>query len=733
MKLFYALVLVVFINPIFAQTNLDNASKIALKNPELLLNTCEYIPALIQVSSDCKKEYLETFGYKINSQIGNIWSVLIPNNALNNISSIKWIEHAELSTYSNATRFKNDIERQLTKVDKVQNGLQNSLPKNYTGKGVIVGIVDVGFQCNNPSFYTSDGKQTRIVRYWHQGDKSGTAPSGYNYGTEYTDTALIQTLNDMDGTHGTHVAGIAAGSGFSTPGLQYRGMAPDAELVFVTIKYANDTLPGSALGDYVVANPTIIDAYNYIFNYAQSVGKPAVINLSWGMHTGPHDGTSLFDKATELLVGQGKILVGANGNEGDNPMHWNHKFEGDTVSTIVIENNRQFRVPERVYCDFWGSKQQHFSIKLKIIDTNENLICETPFIKSNKDTSITYKFFADTSNFMFHYAVKASYINNQKPNITFWAEHPKQRKYAIIATITSDSSDVHGWNSGAAKEWTSGSFRNKLNKLNFEQTFIAGNGDYTAGENGGTSKAVISVGALAARSSYTNVRGKFVNDSNYVIPPSIAKFSSKGPTVDGRIKPNISAPGYDVPSSLNNKQMADWMLDKTLLKSVFRKDTQYWAAFNGTSMAAPHVTGIVALMLEANPKLNAAQAKDILESTADEDNSTGAIPNNSYGFGRVNAYDALIKTLQTSGINSYNKQQGIGFTPNPANNILNFYNQEEDNASIEILDLQGRSVKSFSLLSKQNSSIDISDIQSGIYIVNITIRGEFFAYKLVKN
>jgi MFS family permease len=181
-----------------------------------------------------------------------------------------------------------------------------------------------------------------------------------------------------------HVAGIAAGSGFTTPNRQYRGVAPEAELVFVSIKYSNDTLRGSALGDYVIANPSIIDAYKYIFDYAASVGKPAVINLSWGMHTGPHDGTSLFDIATEQLVGNGKIIVGANGNDGENPMHLNYKFNKDTISTLAIENNRQWRGRESIYCDFWGSKNSRFGIQVQLLDTHLQIVRETPFVYSNE-------------------------------------------------------------------------------------------------------------------------------------------------------------------------------------------------------------------------------------------------------------------------------------------------------------------------------------------------------------
>ena len=611
-----------------SQAILDNHGKMAFNSDKnVLFSTEGYYPCLALVNGSATDSSFSERGIIISAKFGNIWSLRIPIASLESLKDIRGIEFAELSSPINSARIKNDIERQLTKVDKVQNGLQNSLPKNYSGKGVIVGIVDIGFQCNHPNFYTVDGSRNRISRFWMQGNNNGPAPDGFTYGTEYKDSNVIPLLNDMDGTHGTHVAGIAAGSGHTSPNLQYRGMAPDAELVFVGILYGNDSLPGSSLGDYIVANPSILDAYKYIFDYAESVGKPAVINLSWGMHTGPHDGKSLFDLATESLVGQGKILVGSSGNEGDNPMHWFHAFDHDTVGTIMIENGRQWRQGENVYSDFWGYSNKHFGVKIKIIDTNFNKIVETPFILSNKDTSITYNLFADNSVFQIHFACTKSYPTNQKPNITVSVSHVNQRKYAILAYIHSDSSEVHAWNSGAARDWTSGSFRNRLNNINFEDSFIAGNTDYTAGENGGTSKAVISVGAIAARSAYFNVNGILMNDSSYVIPPQIARFSSRGPTVDGRIKPNIVAPGYDVPSSINNRQFAGWMIDRTVLKSVFKNDTQYWSTSNGTSMSAPHVTGIIALLLEANPKLSAAQAEEILETTADIASYMGAMPN----------------------------------------------------------------------------------------------------------
>jgi len=689
--------------------------------------------ALILIDNNFSKSSFKNLDIHINSRLQSILTIDFAEDLSKVIQETKGVLYMEQALVGVNIHPLNDIERTFTSVDRVNNGSNNGMPKNFEGKGVIIGIVDVGFQNNNPNFFNKDGTKTRISRFWHQG-QSGTPPLGYNYGNLYTDSTAIINANDLDGSHGTHVAGIAAGSGFSTPNRQYRGVAPESELVFVSIKYSNDTLRGSALGDYVIANPSIIDAYKYIFDYAASVGKPAVINLSWGMHTGPHDGTSLFDIATEQLVGNGKIIVGANCNDGENPMHLNYKFNKDTISTLAIENNRQWRGRESIYCDFWGSKNNRFGIQVQVLDTHLQIVRETPFVYSN-EINRSYTLFHQNNQFKISFQNQANYPLNNKPNITLSAESSNRRLYIFKVNITSDSAEIHAWNSGAARDWTSGSFTNKWGKWNYENSFIKGNSNYTAGENGGTSKAIISVGASAARSSFTNIKGKLVNDSAYAFPGSLASFSSRGPTVDGRIKPNIVAPGFNVPSSYNNLQMAPWMSDRTLLKTTFRGDTQYWAASSGTSMAAPHATGIVALMLEANPNLNAYQVMEILEQTATEDQWTGSTPNNNYGHGKVNAFEAVLLSLQYAGINAFYNTNNLFFYPNPSQQYITFKgNFAMQNASIYIYNTLGNLVIHESDIKHiNNHQINLQNIADGIYTV--VVKSENlgpYVFKLLK-
>ncbi|MBC7426761.1 MAG: S8 family peptidase [Bacteroidia bacterium] len=732
-------------NILSAQNNLSPSSRwllsseISNHDKNVFTSAGNFLHCFIQVTPELDIAALEACQATINTKAGNIYTVTIPLANLAQLSNVKGIEYIEASTMFNGPGAKNDLEQKQTHVDKVHAGVANGLPQDYFGKDVIVGIVDIGFQTDNPTMYDATGTKNRIVRYWHQSYNLGTPPAGFNYGSERTTEADILAQPDNDGIHGTHVTGIAAGSGFTSPNLMYRGIASEADIVLVTIKYANDTIPGSAIGDYRVANPNIIDAYKYIFDYANSVGKPAVINLSWGMHSGPHDGTSLFDLATKSIVGPGNILVGANGNEGANNMHIQFNLNSDTSRTFMIENGRQYRTKESVYCDFWGEAGKSFKMQVSFLDTNNKVVASSPWISSSADAVKKYSLFDPLTlqAFTVTYLVEDNYINNTKSNITVMANNSDQARYHIVLTVTGQGR-VDGWNSGASMTWSNGSFTDNLYKTDFRGKYVNGNTESTMGENGGTSDAVISVGAVAARNKYTNFTGKENDDSWYVKVGDITPFSSKGPTMDGRIKPDISAPGYDVPSSINRNQIAPWMLNNVVAKTVFKNDTNYWMVASGTSMAAPHVTGIVALLLEANPTLSPTQIRAILQQTAERDSFTGNVPNNRFGWGRANAFEAIKQALLTSSVNTLNKgNQSFLLFPNPSNNgvTVSLNGFQSGSATLIITDISGRVIFDKTILlsnAEHKEYLDLSTIDAGLYMINVTQGNVSMASKLLK-
>jgi subtilisin family serine protease len=644
------------------------------------------------------------------------------------------IAYCDVSGRLNSPRLLNDTARVHSRVNQVHDGLNNGLPAAFKGKNVITGIVDIGFQTNHPTFYNADGTVYRVKKFWHQSNNSGPAPSGFGYGTEFTLSSAIQSARDDDGTHGTHVAGISSGSGFTTPQLKFRGMAPESDMVFVTIKYSNDTLQGSALGDYVVANPTIIDAYRYIFEYAAAQGKPAVTNLSWGMHTGPHDGTSVFDKAVETLSGKGKIMVGANGNDAGNQMHVTASLDGDTAYTFAVDRNRRDYKNESVYCDFWGSSGEDLGINVALFDTLGNLVIEEPFVYASSGALVKRKITNGTDTLEYTFSCQKSYVNNQKPNILALITSSNSAKCRIRVGITGKGT-IHGWNSGQIYRWTSGSFLDKVRGNDYTGKYLAGMASGSMSENGGTGKQTLSVGSYVNRNNWIDYAGVYRAQS-WLKVGEISGFSSRGPTADGRIKPDIGAPGQLVASAVNNKQFAGWMGEQTLYQSQFNGETQYWTMFSGTSMAAPHVAGIVALMLEANPNLNLNDVRQILRTTAIRDNLTGNDSNNNFGYGRINAFDAVKMALSMNSIYHTGKKGKLYLLyPNPADDELNMrsLNGESDLVELQVTDLQGRSVIKINTvaLGSGRYMADISAISSGVYLYILRSRDHMQTGKII--
>jgi hypothetical protein len=212
---------------------------------------------------------------------------------------------------------------------------------------------------------------------------------------------------------------------------------------------------------------------------------------------------------------------------------------------------------------------------------------------------------------------------------------------------------------------------------------------------------------------------------------SIASFSSYGPTLDERVKPDISAPGVSIGSSFSSFTDATF----TPLASVSFNGRSYpFARISGTSMSGPMVTGVVALLLDANPYLSAAQVKWIIKQTARQDNFTGVIPAEGsvrWGAGKLNAYAAIKLALNTVGFEEIVKKDKLIIYPNPAENFIELSLVDSQAPfSIEIIDLSGKSHLKFEA---EISKIDISQLKPGSYILRISADGKIYQEKFLKN
>jgi hypothetical protein len=581
-----------------------------------------------------------------------------------------------------------------TRADSVHLGID--LPQSYTGKDVLIGITDWGFDYTSPMFYDTLMQQTRILAAWDQFKTSGPNPVGYAYGTEYNDPAsLIAAGSDTANiysysTHGTHVAGIAGGGG---AGTNYRGFAFDAQFLFVT---------------FLVDEGAVLDAWEWMYQKSQTEQKRLVVNMSWGLyHIGTLDGTSLLSQAIDGYASQGVVFANSAGNNGDVTFHIQKDFSNDTIASRI--NFYSYASSGNVWgqsVHLWGEPGLPFEAGIKVLNGSNVLLVESPFYATNTITEYIDTFLVTgLDTIWYNISADAAHPMNGKPQMRLRVRNLDSGLKVLLKATAADG-NVHMWNvtelSNDVGNWgmpfsTAGSGT------------IAGDANYGVSEPS-VSSGVISVAAYASA---------FQTPSGSTTGGGIASFSSFGPRIDEVMKPEISAPGVSVASSISSFTDASY---SSVASVDFQNRTYPFARFSGTSMASPAVAGICALILEANPYLTAGQVKYILKVTAREDDKTGDIPvtgSTRWGWGKVNAYLAVKLALGTTGIEDIDKELTWSISPNPATDQLVITGETIFPDEVQIISLDGRIIDRC----VHNGVLDVSDLGSGKYWVRI-VRGE---------
>jgi subtilisin family serine protease len=306
---------------------------------------------------------LKSIGALTGTKAGNVWTVHIPPARVKEVTTFTSLSYIELDQPAFPEL---NVARSTTRVDSVHRGI--NLPAIYNGQDVIVGIIDFGFDYNHPAFFDTLYQQYRISRVWEL-NGVGSPPPGFTYGNELTDSVSIkiQGTDDPLQMHGTSVAGIAAGSGYGSAGNnRFRGVAYKSEMVLVGVR--RDTIAAQwQQGTFT----DFIDGVNYIFNYAASVGKPCVINISWGSQSGPHDGTTLLNHAFNSMTGPGRIIVMSAGNEGTEKIHLSKSFTAtDTTLSTFLKFSSNVINYKRTWVDVWSDSLKTFCANVTLYASN---------------------------------------------------------------------------------------------------------------------------------------------------------------------------------------------------------------------------------------------------------------------------------------------------------------------------------------------------------------------------
>lgn len=260
-------------------------------------------------TADAKPDALVAGGCRVLDSIGDIFVADIPMSRLARLAADSRICRIEAER---GNEVQLDSMALYAHVADIRVG--RGLPQAYDGSGVVMGIMDVGFDLAHPTFVDADGR-IRISRFWDQlsADTIGSRMYvGQEYATEQAITSYGRSRDGESTYHGTYTLGIAAGGG---AGTSYVGMATGSDMCLVSNAVSGDE-PFIADADmYKYTTATDVLGFKYIFDYAASVGKPCVISFSEGSHQDFRGDDQLYHEALSRLVGPGRIIVASAGNE----------------------------------------------------------------------------------------------------------------------------------------------------------------------------------------------------------------------------------------------------------------------------------------------------------------------------------------------------------------------------------------------------------------------------------
>lgn len=528
--------------------------------------------------------------------------------------------------------------------------------QGLTGKGTVVGVIDTGIDWRHQDFIRPDGT-SRILAIWDIYDDSyldskgkiGTAPpvvtldsGAARFGTVYTNAQInaalkgAGTVNTGDHFgHGTAVAGTALGNGRATakgvPAGTYEGVAPDADLIVVRASECG--------GFHPVASITA----GWITEMAKSLGRPVVINMSFGGQFSSHDGSTVAEQFIDNLVGAGKpgvaVTVSA-GNDGRYSLHSAGKFGpkrigqkdnlSEPIELVVKEPSTMLAVFDSQ--DDWGLVFQSDNEIFQGVDGKPTPILifknagriDFRGVRELKNKDQFQAFCASIGGDLSKLAGKTDVAQIQLPVGDYW-----MYGFGSTANVKSGRFDLYS---------VEPAYMNKaIFGMGTEKTQMVG--------SPGNAKNAITVGSFDFRNSWENLQGETAFYNLVLGGPS--SYTSPGYRRDGVVKPDISAPArYTISSLSESAKPASGGCEGSMASGNgedFTKDG-FHIAWDGTSAASPFAAGVIALMLEKNPTLDAEQIRQILRKSARKDSTVGGVPNAVWGWGMLDPAAAIAAT-----------------------------------------------------------------------------------------
>ena len=626
--------------------------------------------------------------------LGKVYVTLSQLDRLNSLAEVKRI------AFEQKLQKRLDKAAPAMKTDLVHQGA-DGLPQQFTGKDVIVVVYDDGFDPNHPMFLDADGK-SRVLAVITKKDKNDK-----DFVTVEGDEIANFTTDTEEETHGCHVAGIAAGK-FTDANIHLEGSAPGADIIFI----CSDMVDDSEMADLVG-------------KLRKSLGKPVVVNISLGSNQGLHSDKSISCMLLDEVAEKDSIIFCiAAGNEGkDNIVQRKELLSSaDEMKSIVAAEASE---DSNTYNDnvfFEGKGANPFILTPVLYDVNNGDVFDTlkatmgksegekmedvqEYTYAGKElrvtTSVTTKINDETGNFeaLLDYTLESTECPTSDILIGYIISGVDEKPTTVTAYVESTCTlAVHGDDDWREDITTDGTIN----------TIACGN-------------HTISVGNYITRYLTTETKGfDSVFDPEYVEDGDMEPSSSWGTLYDGRSFPLIAAPGTNVISSISSYNTEESDPEKTYYSVNMNGRDYHFTGYTGTSMAAPAMTGVVALWLEADPTLPVDYVRDIVMETAIVDyNVENAVSPVQFGAGKVDAMAGLKRVLgdTTMSVKELNERSGKNILIElKGDRTISVFAANETQLNATLYTADGRKA---SEVSASGNTLDVCAPSAGVYVLKV--------------
>lgn len=656
------------------------------------------IMAFVRIEEQQADDLLRKYGCRKYAQWGDVVIASIPLGNVEALASERAVSRIEASRRTTTT---------MDTTTAIVNALSvyESSPAHsaYTGAGVVVGVVDVGFDLTHPNYYDASASQYRVGAFWDQLSKDTVGsplPVGRDFVGQSEVLACAQSTDAPTQTHGTHTSGIAVGGGYDT---DFRGVAFESDICLVGNLVSDNMEYVDSADLYNFSTATDALGMKYCFDYAQKQGKPCVVSFSEGYNPYLDEEDSLFAAALQHLTGPGRIIVASAGNENIELTYFekpvNQKEAGAFIRCFKEDASYRFISddPLRLSLYYYNGE------KGIPTDTLSYTTEEVPY-----DTIMSKRMICEEDTLtLYIYRGQSGFVEDDVYEILVSANRTLDT-FPPLALVVEGDGFIQFFG-GSKMAFTS---------RETDQRWTAARKGYNIIAPGCFS-SVICVGSTSHRLRLKNEQGNTLGVHAGTTVGLISPFSSTGPSMNRLMKPDVVAPGVNVISSFSHVYHPEECI---ISWSDFQGERYPWAAYTGTSMSTPVVAGTIALWLQAKPDLTPEEVYQVLQASCRQPDTSLTYPNHFYGYGEIDAYQGLMEILgmtKVEGITMH-QPQSVQVRPVEGGLRLLFDEVPEEPLTVKVYTLSGLCVYRERLKAGATEvGIDLPSADKGVYVVQI--------------